>query len=213
LTTPISTKPPKVTHLTISSKYQGADISTALAALKWRHAGQACITANRVYVQRGVYKKFTELMLATGRALHVGHGADPATTMGPLTTPRGLDKAQQLVDDAREKGANILLGGNKLDRKGGGGYFFEPTLVVDAHEGLLLATEEQFAPVMALFPFETEEEVVEKANSTSVSFAMADRCRWFEMLADFLCRWDWRVISSRRMWIGRGGCWRTSRLG
>jgi acyl-CoA reductase-like NAD-dependent aldehyde dehydrogenase len=107
-------------------------------------------------------------MLGTARALNVGHGAEPGTTMGPLTTPRGVDKAQQLVDDAREKGASILLGGNKLDRKGGG-YFFEPTLVADAHGGLLLAHEEQFAPVMALFPFDTEDEVVEMANSTSVS--------------------------------------------
>lgn len=150
-------------------------------------------------------------MLATGRALVVGHGADPSTTMGPLTSPRGLEKALQHVDDARKKGANILLGGNKMDLKGG--YFFEPTLIVDAHEDLLLAQEEQFAPVMALFPFDTEEEAVEKANSTSVSIPPGSGLVVFEMPTDFVCRWDLRVISSQRMWIGRGGCWRTSRLG
>jgi acyl-CoA reductase-like NAD-dependent aldehyde dehydrogenase len=106
-------------------------------------------------------------MLETGKALKVGHGADANTTMGPLTSPRGIDKALQHVEDAKKNGAKILFGGNKLDIKGG--YFFEPTVITDAHEGLLLAQEEQFAPVMALFSFDTEDEVVEKANNTSVS--------------------------------------------
>ena len=106
-------------------------------------------------------------MLETGKALKVGHGADATTTMGPLTTPRSIEKALQHVDDAKKNGAKILFGGKKLDINGG--YFFEPTVIADAHEGLLVAQEEQFAPVMALFPFDTEDEVVEKANSTSVS--------------------------------------------
>jgi succinate-semialdehyde dehydrogenase / glutarate-semialdehyde dehydrogenase len=109
-------------------------------------------------------------MLEKAKKLKVGHGADEETTMGPVTTERGVDKAVSLVQDAREKGAKILTGGNKMDLNGG--YFFEPTLVTDAHEELLLAQEEQFAPIAALFPFETEKEVVEKANSTSV------RCPW-----------------------------------
>jgi succinate-semialdehyde dehydrogenase/glutarate-semialdehyde dehydrogenase len=143
---------------------QAAD---AIAALKWRHAGQACITVNRIYVQRGVYEKFVEIMRERGSKLVVGHGAEPKTTMGPLTTPRGVDKAAEMVADARKKGARILLGGNRLDI--GGGYFFEPTVVADAHDDLLLAREEQFAPIAALFPFDTEDEAVNKANDTSVS--------------------------------------------
>jgi succinate-semialdehyde dehydrogenase/glutarate-semialdehyde dehydrogenase len=106
-------------------------------------------------------------MRERGSKLVVGHGANPTTTMGPLTTPRGVDKAAELVEDARTKGARILLGGKKLDIDGG--YFFEPTVVADAHDDLLLAQEEQFAPIAALFPFDTEEEAVAKANNTSVS--------------------------------------------
>jgi acyl-CoA reductase-like NAD-dependent aldehyde dehydrogenase len=105
-------------------------------------------------------------MLEKAKKLKVGHGADEGTTMGPVTTERAIDKAVSLVDDAQKKGAKIVHGGNKMNLNGG--YFFEPTLITDAHEELLLASEEQFAPIAALFPFETEQEVVEKANSTSV---------------------------------------------
>jgi acyl-CoA reductase-like NAD-dependent aldehyde dehydrogenase len=150
--------------------FDDADLAAAadaVAALKWRHAGQACITANRIYVQRGVYEKFVEIMRERGSKLVVGHGAEPATTMGPLTTPRGVDRAAELVEDARKKGARILLGGSKLSIEGG--YYFEPTVVADAHDDLMLAQEEQFAPIAALFPFDTEDEAVAKANDTSVS--------------------------------------------
>jgi succinate-semialdehyde dehydrogenase / glutarate-semialdehyde dehydrogenase len=144
---------------------QAAD---AIHALKFRHAGQACITANRVYVQRGVYDKFANIMVERTKALKVGHGADPETTMGPVTTPRSIDKATQLVDDARKQGAKIAFGGNKIE---GSGYFFEPTVVLDAHDGLLLSSEEQFAPILALFPFDSEEQAVEAANNTSMGLA------------------------------------------
>jgi succinate-semialdehyde dehydrogenase / glutarate-semialdehyde dehydrogenase len=146
---------------------QAAD---AISALKWRHAGQACITVNRIYVQRGVYEKFVDIMLERARKLKIGHGGDESTTMGPLTTPRGVNKALEHVEDARKKGARVLSGGKKLDLNGG--YFFEPTVVADASDHLLLAQEEQFAPIAALFPFDTEEEAVAKANDTSVSISL-----------------------------------------
>jgi succinate-semialdehyde dehydrogenase/glutarate-semialdehyde dehydrogenase len=114
-----------------------------------------------------VYEKFAKLLQAKGSALKVGHGAESGTTMGPVTTERSVDKAVSLVEDAKKNGGRILTGGNKLNINGG--YFFEPTVIVDAHDGLLVAQEEQFAPIAALFPFETEDEAVEKANNTSVS--------------------------------------------
>jgi succinate-semialdehyde dehydrogenase/glutarate-semialdehyde dehydrogenase len=140
-----------------------------LMALKWRHAGQACITANRIYVQKGVYKEFTNLIAEKTRQLKVGHGAKEGTTMGPLTTPQSIDKALAQIDDAKKQGANVLFGGNKI--KIDDGYFFEPTIVLDAHEKMQLAQEEQFSPIAAFFPFDTEEEVVKAANDTSMGLA------------------------------------------
>ena len=140
--------------------------------LKWRHAGQACITANRVYVQSGVYHKFAEILTEKTRALVVGHGAKEGTTMGPVTTPQSLNKAAAQVSDAEKYGGKIVLGGKKLHGVNGEtGYFFEPTLITGANKEMLIFKEETFAPVMALFEFKDEDEAVEMANATSMGLA------------------------------------------
>jgi succinate-semialdehyde dehydrogenase/glutarate-semialdehyde dehydrogenase len=136
-------------------------------ALKWRHAGQACITANRVYVQSGIYTKFADLMREKTAKLKIGHGAEQGTTLGPLTTPRGVDKAVSQVEDAKKHGGQVVLGGNKLKDKDG--FFFEPTIILGAKKEMQITVEESFAPLLALYEFETEEEVVKLANDTSVS--------------------------------------------
>ncbi|KAH9886858.1 aldehyde dehydrogenase [Xylariomycetidae sp. FL2044] len=141
----------------------------ALMALKFRHAGQACITANRVYVQKGVYDKFADLLAEKTRQLKVGHGTDKATTMGPLTVPAGLEKTQSQVDDAEKNGGKILTGGKRLHLNNG--YYFEPTIITNAGSGMKIACEETFGPLLALFPFETEEEAVAAANNTSMGLA------------------------------------------
>lgn len=142
-------------------------------ALKWRHAGQACITANRIYVQKGVYSKFAEILTTKSRELKVGHGATKGTTMGPVTTERSLDKAAAQVSDAQKFGGQVVLGGKKLQGNAGydAGYFFEPTIITGATKEMLIAREETFAPILALFEFETEDEVVERANDTSMGLA------------------------------------------
>ncbi|RDW66381.1 succinate-semialdehyde dehydrogenase [Coleophoma cylindrospora] len=145
---------------------QAAD---ALMALKWRHAGQACITANRVYVQSGVYKKFADIIKERTARLVVGHGASQGTTMGPVTTPRSLDKALSQVEDAKKNGGQVILGGGKV--KDTTGFFFEPTIILGAKKEMLITEEETFAPVMALYEFASEDEVVKAANDTSMGLA------------------------------------------
>ncbi|CAL5866030.1 uncharacterized protein PFLUO_LOCUS237 [Penicillium psychrofluorescens] len=140
-----------------------------LMALKWRHAGQACITANRVYVQAGIYEKFAALLKEKTAALVVGHGAKADTTMGPLTTPRSIEKANAHVEDARRRGADVLLGGKPLTSSSG--YFFEPTILSGMTDDMLISQEESFAPIAALYRFETEEQAVKLANDTSMGLA------------------------------------------
>jgi succinate-semialdehyde dehydrogenase len=136
-------------------------------ALKWRHAGQACITANRVYVHKAIADTFAARLAArVQQDLHVGHGAAPGTTMGPLTTARGLDKARAHVADAKALGARVVCGGDAAVALPG--FFFQPTVILDAKPHMLLSREEIFAPVVALYEFETEEEAVRAANDTSV---------------------------------------------
>ncbi|KAF2184127.1 aldehyde dehydrogenase [Zopfia rhizophila CBS 207.26] len=145
---------------------QAAD---ALMALKFRHAGQACITANRVYVQKGVYDKFADILVQRTRELRVGHGMDKETTIGPVTTLAGLDKVSSQIEDAKGNGATVLIGGNRINKDDG--YFFEPTIIKNAGSSMTVATEETFGPLLALFPFETEEEAVEAANDTSMGLS------------------------------------------
>lgn len=159
--------------------FADADLDKALAqlmALKWRHAGQACITANRVYVERGAMSRFEAMLVAKTRSLKVGHGAAEGTAMGPLTTDRGVEKVARQVEDAREKGARILMGGKKGTGAGGdgttaNGYFFEPTVISDMTPDMLVSKEETFGPLCALYAFETEEEATRRANETSMGLA------------------------------------------
>ncbi len=136
-------------------------------ALKWRNAGQACITANRVYIQKGVYSQFAELLKERTAKLVMGHGAEKGTTIGPVTSPRGLDRALSQVEDAKKHGGQVILGGGKVSGKSG--YFFEPTIITGGNKEMLITREETFAPVIALYSFDTEEEAVEAANNTSVN--------------------------------------------
>ena len=154
--------------------FDDADLDQAVAqlmALKWRHAGQACISANRIYVQSGVYDKFAEMLKEKTSALVVGHGGEKGTTMGPVTTPRGLDKAEAQAEDAVKKGAKMILGTGKRGGGKKGGYFMEPTILTGMKPDMLMSTEETFAPVAGLYRFDTEEEAVRWANDTSMGLA------------------------------------------
>lgn len=183
-----------------------------LMALKWRHAGQACITANRIYVQAGIYDRFAALLKERTSALVVGHGAAADTTMGPLTTPRGIDKAVAQVEDARLHGAEVLLGGNTISSRAG--YFFEPTILSGMTEQMQISHEESFAPIAALYRFDTEDEAVRLANATSMGLASyaftknVDRVwRLFENLEAGMIGMNTGVYQIRRLCFGCCSLW------
>ncbi|KAH7123091.1 succinate-semialdehyde dehydrogenase [Dactylonectria macrodidyma] len=129
----------------------------------------ACTHANRVYVQSGVYDKFAKMMLEATQKLLVGHGAEPSSTMSALTTPRGIEKLEKHISDAVSKGGKVLCGGTRPATCGG--YFFEPTIISDMTSSMLTTNEEIFGPLLGLYKFETEEEVVKAANDTSMGLA------------------------------------------
>ncbi|KAJ9137078.1 Succinate-semialdehyde dehydrogenase [Pleurostoma richardsiae] len=145
---------------------QAAD---ALMALKWRNAGQACISANRVYVQAGVYESFAEIIKERTSALVVGHGSATTSTLGPVTTPQSLDRALAQVEDAKRHGARILLGGERVH--GSAGFFWQPTIIADATNQMRITDEETFSPILSLYRFETEAEATQAANDTPMGLA------------------------------------------
>jgi succinate-semialdehyde dehydrogenase / glutarate-semialdehyde dehydrogenase len=128
---------------------------------KFRNTGQSCIAANRIYVQRGIYERFVEAFVARVKGLKTGDGMEPDVTIGPLIDEAALKKAAEHVQDAIRRGARVLCGGKRLERKG---FFFEPTVLVEVAEEALCSCEETFGPVAPMYAFETEEEGIARAN-------------------------------------------------
>ncbi|ACT11324.1 MULTISPECIES: NAD-dependent succinate-semialdehyde dehydrogenase [Pectobacterium] len=151
--------------------FDDADIQAAVKgaiANRFRNAGQVCVSANRFYIQDGVYDEFVSLLAEEVKRLKVGNGMDDGVVLGPLIDDAAVEKVEKHVNDAVEKGGKALVGGQRHKL---GHSFFEPTVIVDANEAMLLAQEETFGPVAPCFRFKTEEEVIERANNTPFGLA------------------------------------------
>jgi succinate-semialdehyde dehydrogenase/glutarate-semialdehyde dehydrogenase len=152
--------------------FDDANLDLAVAgaiASKFRSSGQTCVCANRIYVQDGIYDSFSTKLAEKVKGFKVGPGFDEGVTHGPLIHGRAIDKIDAHVRDAEAKGAKVIQGGNKLPDLGSN--FFEPTVITGMKMNMKLASEETFGPVAGLFPFKTEKEVVEMANSAEVGLA------------------------------------------
>ncbi|KQQ32762.1 NAD-dependent succinate-semialdehyde dehydrogenase [Duganella sp. Leaf126] len=151
--------------------FDDADLDAAVEgaiASKYRNAGQTCVCANRLYVQAGVYDAFAEKLVAAVKQLKVGNGVDEGVTQGPLIDAKAVEKVEQHIADALDKGARLLTGGK---RHALGHSFFEPTVLADVTSAMLVAREETFGPMAPLFRFETEEEAIALANDTEFGLA------------------------------------------
>ncbi|WP_278185422.1 NAD-dependent succinate-semialdehyde dehydrogenase [Marinobacter salicampi] len=141
---------------------------TGLMASKYRNTGQTCVCANRVYVQSGVYDAFVGKLKTAVSRLVVGAGLEGEAQQGPLINGAALEKVQRHIEDATSKGARLALGGKPHAL---GGTFFEPTILTDATQDMLVAREETFGPVAPLFRFETDDEVIAMANDSEFGLA------------------------------------------
>ncbi|KAI0316114.1 succinate-semialdehyde dehydrogenase [Amylostereum chailletii] len=150
-----------------------ADIAQAVEGAilcKFRGSGQTCVCANRIFVHSSVYAEFASQLADRVASFKIGSGFDEQTTHGPLIHQRAVDKVVAHVNDAVEKGAQVLVGGRPADVDGKG-TFFTPTVLSDVPTTALVNDEETFGPVAALIKFETEEEVLKLANDTDVGLA------------------------------------------
>jgi succinate-semialdehyde dehydrogenase/glutarate-semialdehyde dehydrogenase len=151
--------------------FEDANIDNAVAGAmfaKYRNAGQACVAANRFYVHKKVHNEFVEKFAAASKGLKVGHGLEPGVTQGPLIDEQALAKVQRHIADAVSKGATLVTGGKSSEQ---GGTFFEPTVLANVNNSMLVVTEETFGPVAPVIPFESDEEVVKLANNSQFGLA------------------------------------------
>ena len=131
---------------------------------KFRNTGQSCIAANRIYVQKPIYKEFVERFVAATAKLKIGSGLEPGMDVGPVVNQSGLDAALEQIKDATSRGGRIVAGGHRLENSPG--YFLTPTVIEGVHDSSLCMCEETFAPIAPISSFDTEEEAIRRANNT-----------------------------------------------
>ena len=156
--------------------FDDADLDRAVqnaVAIKYlRVAGQSCICANRIYVQRPIADAFLARFADAVRAIKVGSGFEPGVQVGPMINAETLEKVEVLVNDAVANGAVPLVGGRRLTegpyRRG---FFYEPTVLAGVRDEMPVARDETFGPVAPVMTFETDEEVIARSNNTTFGLA------------------------------------------
>ena len=158
--------------------FDDADMDAAMDGVlitKFRNSGQSCIASNRTYVHRSIYDDFVEKLGVKASQLKIGYCLDEGIDIGPLIDATAVEAAIAQADDAVARGARLICGGRaavSADRAHlAGGAYLEPTILADVPEDALCMLEETFAPVAPVLPFDTEEEVLEKANATRYGLA------------------------------------------
>lgn len=149
--------------------FEKANIEQAIKgaiAGKFRNTGQTCVAVNRFYIQESIYAEFTEKLTTAVAELKVGPGINSDSQVGPLVNQAGLQKVEHHVQDALNKGAKIETGGHRMQD-----LFYKPTVLSNVSHEALIASEETFGPVCALFKFGTEEEAIKFANDTPFGLA------------------------------------------
>jgi len=151
--------------------FDDADVDEAVQGAimsKYRNAGQTCVCSNRIYVQDGVYDEFAEKLAKEVSAMQVGSGFEEGIVQGPLIDMAAVEKVEEHISDAVNKGAELKLGG---ERHALGGSFFQPTILTNVSSDMKVAKEETFGPLAPLFRFSEETDVIRQANDTEFGLA------------------------------------------
>jgi succinate-semialdehyde dehydrogenase/glutarate-semialdehyde dehydrogenase len=151
--------------------FEDADLDAAVEGAvvsKFRNNGQTCVCTNRLLVQAGIYDAFAEKLARAVSRLKVGNGLAEGTEQGPLIDVASMEKVEEHIRDALDKGGKVITGGKRHEL---GGSFFEPTVVADVTTAMKVAKEETFGPLAPLFRFQTEKEALRMANDTEFGLA------------------------------------------
>ena len=151
--------------------FEDADLDAAAdgaIASKYRNSGQTCVCANRLLVHEKVYDAFADKLAERVSQLNVGNGLEEAVNQGPLIDEDAVEKVEAHISDAVEKGARVVIGG---ERHALGGSFFQPTILADVTPEMAVAREETFGPLAPLFRFSSDEEAIKMANDTEFGLA------------------------------------------
>lgn len=149
-----------------------AEIDLAASGAVWGafvNAGQACLSVERCYVHHSLYERFVQACVEKTRKLRVGNGLDPEIEVGPMIHERQLRIVEAHVAEARARGAQVLIGGTRLNELGPN--FYAPTVISDVTHEMRIMREETFGPVLPIMPFRSEEEAIRLANDSEYGLA------------------------------------------
>ncbi|PJZ86967.1 aldehyde dehydrogenase family protein, partial [Leptospira levettii] len=151
--------------------FEDADLDEAVKGAmlsKYRNTGQTCVCVNRFLVHSSVAETFSKKLAEKTKELVVANGMEPNASQGPLINEAAVEKVKTHIQDAVNKGAKVLIGGNTHQL---GGNFFEPTVLYPVNSSMMVTKEETFGPVSCIQTFQTEEEAIKLANDTDFGLA------------------------------------------
>jgi succinate-semialdehyde dehydrogenase/glutarate-semialdehyde dehydrogenase len=155
--------------------FNDADIDAAVEGAvlsKYRNAGQTCVCTNRILVQQGIAKEFTEKYTAAVAKLVTGNGLTDGVFIGPMISSSAVDNVDKLVQDSIKAGAKLELGGSKAQVVDGvADNFYQPTILSQVTNDMPIAANEIFGPVSPIISFETEQDAINMANDTEYGLA------------------------------------------
>jgi len=143
-------------------------VAKMMGAMKYRNAGQVCVSPTRFFVHEKVYDQFVGKFTDIASKTRVGDGLEPETRMGPLANPRRINAIEAFVADAQEKGAKVTAGGKRIGNQGN---FFQPTVLTDVPDNARIMNEEPFGPVAVMLRFKETDDVLARANKLPYGLA------------------------------------------
>ena len=143
-------------------------VTGAIAGMRFTRQGQSCTAASRIYVHEDLFDAFMARITEALEGLVIGDPMDPDTSFGPMVSKRQMEIALGYVEKGKAEGARLVYGGAAIDRDG---FYMQPTVFADVTDDMSIAREEIFGPVMSVLDFETEAEVMARANATEFGLA------------------------------------------
>ena len=169
-----------------------ADIDDAIPLLVkggFYHAGQVCVSVQRIFVDESIADEFNAKFIEQAGKLKVGDPLDESTEVGPLIVPQEVDRVHEWVEEAVARGGKLLCGGKKISET-----CYEPTVVLDPPDDVLLSREEVFGPVVAIYRYSDRDDAIRRANDPDVFFQASVFTRDLEFALDASRRLDGMTV-------------------